>query len=169
MFSAQLPNAIQCLLCLFFIQHVIARMILSDNVSRQHIPPISPLRMGGGYTQSKPQYNISVSPVCNISTQTPPLRHALIQTFRKPPPSNLESRHPDTFPRAQSGKVFLLHRHSLSSWTSLLLSIMIASITSCGVVSPLQADFPLSRPSQTCTGGLQRNMIAHEWIYPLIP
>lgn len=98
-----------------------------------------------------------------------PFCHALIQTFRKPPPSNLESQHHDTFPRTQSGKVFLLHRHSLSSWTSLLLSIMIASITSCGVVSPLQADFLLSRPSQTCTGGLQRNMIAHEWIYPLIP
>lgn len=156
------------MLYFFFIQHFIVRVILSDNVSRQHIPPIFP--HGGGrlhsikttiqhFCQSRLQHFNANSPFC----------HALIQTFRKPPPSNLESQHHDTFPRTLSGKVFLLHHHSLSSWTSLLLSIMIASITSCSVVSPLQADFLLSRPSQTCTGGLQRNMIAHEWIYPLIP
>lgn len=151
-------------------QHFIVRTILSDNISRQHIAPIFPHSIGKKKLHS---IKTTIQHFCQSCLQhfnaNSPFCHALIQTFRKPPPSNLESQHHDTFPRTQSGKVFLLHRHSLSSWTSLLLSIMIASITSCGVVSPLQADFLLSRPSQTCTGGLQRNMIAHEWMYPLIP
>lgn len=104
--------------------------------------------------------------VCSISIyiyiyffKNPPFswsRHLERPPCHTSPRSILESQHHNTFPGALRGKVFLRRRrYSHSSWTSLPLSIMIASITSCGVVSPLQADFLLSRPSQTCTGGMR--------------
>lgn len=86
--------------------------------------------------------------------------------------SNLKLRHENTQTCLFSPdrEACLPRRHGSSSWTSLLLSVMIASIASCGVESRLRAGFLLSGPRQSCTGESRRGVIAHVWAYiPLVP
>lgn len=144
-------------------------MVISTTSSRQHtVPPLSLQNRTQTFAK-----NLSNQGFINMFSAVPILsaksRFSWVQIDRnrfKHFTSCLSNRkllHHDapTSLVAPSWEVFLQR-----PWTYLLLSIMIASITSCGVVSPLQARFPViwAKPDLR-----RRNMIARVTLYFPLP
>jgi len=148
-----------------------AQMIFSATSSRRHSPFGCICKMmQKAFNSIKPKLSPhnTFSAVCKGGFSEKLSVHIPIIHFKSTHLLALTSLHHNTstcLHAAPGREVFLPRHHGTSSQTSLLQSIMIASITSCGVVSPLQAGFPLSGPSQNCTGDLQRGVIARVRLY----